>query len=173
MKYFIGFWERLCGMLGLSLSFNTSTEKMHNRAIKLAHKGNGESKFLESMIIWIDITASRYWWCQLDTYRIATKQSQSTMHTITKRHLQQSDFENPVPEHFLEELNARIDSKDLEGVKNILPEGFLQRRILCCSYKTFQNMYFQRKTHKLPEWSKFLDTIVEQLDHPEFVVKSE
>lgn len=160
-------------LLGLSLSFNSGMDKMPERARKLAHKHGGHNKFLEMIMIWMDVTAPRMWWQQADTYRISTKQSESTMHTLMKKLPDQENFIRPIPLTLLCLLRSYIREGNFTTAKDILPEGFLQRRIWLVSYKTFQNMYFQRKTHKLPEWSKFLDTIVEQLDHPEFVVKSE
>ena len=54
-------------------------------ALKLAPKDGGHNKFLESMQVWIDINAPRYWWSEFDTYRVGTsKQSASTMHTLVK-----------------------------------------------------------------------------------------
>jgi hypothetical protein len=41
-----------------------------------ATKDGGHNKFLESMQIWLDVNAPRYWWSEADTYRIgSTKQS--------------------------------------------------------------------------------------------------
>ena len=49
---------------------------------KLHDKDEGHNKFLESIIIWAEVTAPRYWWQEADTYRLSTKQSESTMHTL-------------------------------------------------------------------------------------------
>lgn len=59
--------------------------KLAKVALKLAPKDGGHNKFLESMQVWIDINAPRYWWSEFDTYRVGTsKQSASTMHTLVK-----------------------------------------------------------------------------------------
>lgn len=139
-------------------------------ARNLAGKGRGHDKFLESIQVWLDITAARYWWQEFDTYRVGTtKQSESTMHTITKREFTQNDFEYPLPEFFLEHLNALRRAcihADGEGrdalflaIKAVLPEGFLQRRVVCTNYKVLQNMILQRRTHRLPEWKQFIEHI--------------
>ena len=65
-------------LLGLSLSYGTTIERAEEVAKKIASKNGGHNKFLESIIMWIDVTAPRYWWSQMDTYRMMTKQSQST-----------------------------------------------------------------------------------------------
>lgn len=162
-----GFEEAL---LGLSLSFNSEPSK--RVADKLAWKGGGESKFLESIVVWIDLDAPRYFWQQLDTYRIGvTKQSESTMHTILRGSLSDSDFEEGCWYPLLKELNFRISLKDFRWVKRNLPESFLQRREICVNYKTLQNMCMQRATHKLPEWQLFIKELVAQIEHPDYVYK--
>lgn len=159
-------------MLGLSLSYNKEIkngDEMFAVAKKLASKDGGHNKFLESIVIWIDITAPRYWWQQFDTYRIGiTKQSDSTMHTIMKRPLTQEDFETPIPEYLLMLLNAYIVQKNFDAIKNILPEGFLQRRVVCTNYKVIRNIIKQRETHKLKEWQVFC-SMREQLNTPELL----
>ncbi len=61
-------------LLGLSLSYDS--EPNIKVANQLAHKQGGHNKFLESIVVWLDITAPRYWWQEFDTYRIGiTKQS--------------------------------------------------------------------------------------------------
>ena len=171
-------------MLGISLSFNSTIEKSYQVAKSLAHKQGGHNKFLESIQLWIDVDAPRDWWQNADTYRLSTKQSESTMHTITKRLLNQDDFENDIYACTLVCLNYDIalyqrsvenELKDSLSfnIKNNLPEGFLQRRIWNMSYKCLQNIYNQRKNHKLPQWHRFLDTVLSQIEHPEFIIKPE
>ena len=125
---------------------------------------------MESMIVWLDVRAPRFFWQGADTYRISTKQSESTMHTIMRRELTQDDFQDGVDSIVLGRVNDFIRAKDFQAVKRHLPESFLQRRVWCMSYKTLQNIWYQRHDHKLPEWKEFLDQIVEQLAHPEYVV---
>ena len=133
-------------------------------AYKLTHMQGGHNKFLESIQLWLDVTAPRYWWQEFDTYRVGTtKQSESTIHTISRRPLEQKDFEQPIPEAMLSVLNGKILYTPLEEVKNILPEGFLQRRIVNTNLKTLQNMYQQRKNHKLVQWHDFFIAIAEAL----------
>jgi len=85
-------------LLGLSLSFEQDPADMPRVAQKLAFRGDGHNKFLESIVLWLDITAPRYWWQQFDTYRAGvSKQSASTMHTMTRRALTQEDFEHSIP----------------------------------------------------------------------------
>jgi len=166
-----GFEEAL---LGISLSYDTEYDilKQYKVAKKLAPKDLAHNKFLESMQVWIDITAARYWWQQFDTYRVGTtKQSGSTMHTIMRRNLKQDDFEKPIYPSTLDNLNHLIRIKDFDQLKNELPEGFLQRRIVATNYKVLRNMILQRGTHKLKEWQFFLYTVRSQVEHKGFLPK--
>ena len=126
-------------LLGLSLSFNRSVEGMPQVAQRLCDKDDGHNKFLESIVVWLDITAPRYWWQQEATYRIGiTRQSESTMHTILRKELTAQDFINSIPVQTLDRLNKLIKDELFEQLKNELPEGFLQRRIICTNYKGIQ-----------------------------------
>ncbi len=155
-------------MLGLSLSYNQPIENMPAVACKLIPKGGSHIKFLESIAVWLDITAARYWWQQFDTYRVGvTKQSGSTMHTLMKRELDFDDFET-MTAHVLTAINWHIRNSDPLLVKAILPEGFLQRRIVCTNYGTLRRVLIQRHHHKLHEWTTFRQAILAQVEHPEF-----
>lgn len=77
--------------LGLShgktsdIDFNKFNEDiMTDRADKNAPLGHGHNKFLESIQAWIKLTMPRFMWSEMDTYRLMTKQSDSTMHTLLK-----------------------------------------------------------------------------------------
>ncbi len=157
-------------MLGLSLSYLQDPARMETVAEMLRFKPDGHNKFLESIVVWLDITAPRYFWQQFDTYRVGvTKQSESTMHTMTRRPLEQTDFEHPIPEAHLQHLNRHIAQQGWEEAKRDLPESFLQRRIVCTSYMTLQRMVRQRTTHRLPEWHRFIAEVVAQAKHPELL----
>ena len=139
-------------------------------AQKLRFKGDGHNKFLESIAVWMDIDAPRYFWQQFDTYRIGvTKQSESTMHTMTARALQQDDFEHPIPEAHLQHLNKLIADEQWQTAKWDLPESFLQRRIVCLNYMILQRMIRQRESHRLTEWRTFIDEVFRQVEHAELL----
>ena len=173
-------------MLGLSLSYNQTIENMPNVVSRLLKRdlNGGELKFLEQIMVWIDISATRYFWQEFDTYRVGIqdnplpdcgykinvpKQSESTMHTILKRPLQQNDFENGIYEATLTRLNDDIKNKEFFRVKDNLPEGFLQRRIMMISYKTLINILRQRANHKLPAWHHFNEYLITNLEQKEII----
>lgn len=140
---------------------------------RLCDKEDGHNKFLESMQLWISINAPRFLYSEIDTYRISTKQSESTMHTLTKRDLTQNDFEYNIPSFYLDHLNKRVkkvreNKIEIDILKNDLPEGFLQTRIWNMSYKTLRNIIKQRRKHKLPQWRMFCDYMLRNIKHKEY-----
>ena len=168
---------------GLALSYKDSSlcdtkwwddskqTKMRKIAKALAKKGGGHSKFLESIVVYLDINAPRYWWSEFDTYRIGvTKNSESTMHKLTKRPVTHSDFDTPISECTLIEINDAISAKlPINQIKGKLPESYLQRRIVCTNYKVLQNIVWQRRNHKLPEWQYFNRRLKQSLLHWEYI----
>ena len=148
------------------------TGKLKEIASKLCKAGAGEDKFLRQVVCWWDVRAPRYWWAEADTFKVGTvAQSESTMHTIMRRPLEDSDFEKPVPPPVLESVNrfvklyrdARPETKQewFLDLKNVLPEGFLQRRIWTLNLANMKNIYRQRKNHRLPQWHAVCDAFVE------------
>ena len=169
---------------GIGLSYNIKDkERLKKVAFKLTDKDGGHNKFLESMVVWLEIRASRFFWQEADTYRVGTtKQSESTIHTITKKTLDENDFTENVYYGFIDYLNELIHdyrkaTDDMEKdfifrcIKENLPEGFLQTRIVCTNYKTLRNMIWQRKNHKLVEWHMFIDELSHQLEHSDILFK--
>jgi len=157
-------------LTGLALSYNKDYRDMWPVADKLANKDNGENKFLESVCVWLDIDAPRYWWLQFDTYRIGvTKQSSSTMHTIMNQPVTQDNFEGEIPQNIIDCINAAVEAGEFGVVKRILPEGFLQRRVVCTNYKALRGIVAQRWSHRLPEWQTFCRAILAGVDRPEYI----
>jgi hypothetical protein len=163
---------------GLSLSWHTPRatllpwDRAKAVADRLAFRDGGHNKFLESIVTWWDITAPIFWWAQADTYRLSTKQSESTMHTLLKRELIPEDFEYPIPEEHLTALNELLEAADgVEHIKNWLPAGYLQRRVWVLNYKNLQNIVQQRHNHRLPQWDTFCSAIKDQINHPEWIFK--
>lgn len=151
---------------------DAARQRAKKRAPLLAPKEGGHNKFLESIVLWIDVEASRAWWSEFDTYRVGTtKQSESTMHTLAKR--------GPIPEDFEEGTHYAVfdafcrvwhEAKgDVTVLKMNLPEGFLQRRIVCTNYKVLRNIIAQREGHRLKWWGVFISAVKAQVQHPEYL----
>jgi hypothetical protein len=161
--------------LGFSLSFNSTVERAKEILPKYAFGISGENKFLRIMQVWLDVDIPRLMWQEADQYKIAgTTLSESTMHTISKRLLNQDDFEINISDELISIINYKIEqyqNKEISilELKSYLPEGFLQRRIWNLNYATIQNIVIQREWHKLSLWKTFINELVCQLDFPEFV----
>jgi len=180
-------------LLGLSLSFYDHREDIATwwngdkklravrRASALAFKGGGHNKFLESIQVWIYIKAARCFWSEFDTYRVGiTKNSSSTMHTLDKREVTIDDFEIGTSLQSIEAFNkCLIDYKNVESIyykditrlKNNLPESWLQERQVSVNYMTLQNILRQRDGHRLYYWDTFRESVLEQVEHPELLLK--
>ena len=123
--------------------------------------GGGHNKFLEMITMTLDITAPRFWWSEFDTYRVGvTKLSESTMHNLLHKQITNYDFEEQIPQMIIDHLNnLRLlcgSKNDIATMKNALPDGYLQRRIVGINAKCLKNIYEQRKNHRLPQWKMFI-----------------
>lgn len=178
-----GYEEALRGM-AYSYYDNTGdpdewwTNERYSKAIKRAHllvgKGAGHDKFLRQIMLWVDINAPRFWWSEFDTYKVGTvAQSTSTMHTL-KKGVTEEHFEYQMDEGLLWSFNHGIEAclKGAGGIaaaKSILPEGFLQRRIVTLNYAVLRAIIEQRHDHRLPQWQTFINFINSQCEHPELL----
>ena len=173
-------------LFGLSLSYRTLTPleingtkryfdddqhflKLCKIAETLAFKQGGHNKFLESMQVWLLIRGSLSFWKQFDTYRVGTtKQSESTMHTLKKRELTENDF---TKETFC--IPTITQNFSIDEMRDSLPSGFLECRVVNTNYKTLQNIIHQRKNHKSKKWNTFIEMLLKQVQHPEFLINKE
>lgn len=148
-------------------------DRAEQRAPKLASMDGGHNKFLESIGLYIDIEAPRAFWSEFDTYRVGTtKQSESTMHTLSKRGPRRTDFEEGTHDSVINAFHAvwQESGGDINTLKMNLPEGYLQRRMVCTNYKVLRNIIIQREGHRLKGWKVFCEEIRNQVAHPEFLV---
>lgn len=156
--------------------WESKKDRAYQRAAKLAHMDGGHNKFLESVQVWLDVDACRSFWSQMDTYRSGvTKQSDSTMHTLAKRPPADSDFEEGTDKRVIELFKVlwEENKKDVTVLKDNLPEGYLQRRMICTNYKALRNIIMQRKDHRLKHWRTFCEEVLHQVEHPEFLTPTE
>lgn len=157
-------------LYGISLNKNQDEIKMPEVALKLSPHDYGHNKFLEQIMVWMVVNAPRYWWQEADTFRLSSKSSQSTMHTILKNVLTAENFEcQDIDCIDMEYLNNLLSMKALVTLKRKLPEGFMQKRMWMMSYKTLRNIIIQRRHHLLPHWKHFISTILTEVQHPELL----
>lgn len=168
--------------------FNKIGEKDMDLAIRLVKYGEPHCKFLRMIHAQVCITAPLYWWKEIDQYKIGTTtNSTSTMHKlastpITRDCFEMDDFKN-LEGNFLVQDNGSDDTdgvwyeliENLEWLRwkynetkdkrywkeliRLLPESWLQTRMIDFNYSTIRNIYSQRKNHKLEEWHAFCDWV--------------
>lgn len=170
-------------LLGMALSYYDHAEPLetwwddekkqraYKRATSLAFRGGGHNKFLESIQVWVFVQGSRGWWSEMDTYRVGTtKQSASTMHTLSKRLTTAADYEEGASPLVIGAFNTVLaQNPDITTLKSNLPEGWLQERVICTNYKCLQNIVAQRHNHRLRHWHTFCTEIVNQVQHPRWL----
>lgn len=148
----------------------------YDLAKRLCQAGSPEhAKFLRQIEVWVNITAPRFWWQEEATYKIGTTEnSQSTMHTLIRDGVKYEDIDfyftenekaNNAMHNYLDAINEVIEvyktleageTKELyfEKIKAMLPEGFIQTRMVSLNYEVLRNMYRQRKSHRLRGWKE-------------------
>ena len=146
-------------------------------AKRLRKAGSDHRKYMRQIFVSVDITAPLYWWKEYDTYKVATvAHSTSTMHKIHSKPFTRADFSH---DHMSEEALAALDSmigvleqlrlrfvetKDKQAwysMIQLLPESYEQLRTCTFNYETLVHIYFARRDHKLEEWHRFCDWILE------------
>lgn len=165
-------------------------EKDLKLASTLAHSSHkSDGKFLRMIHVQFDILAPLYWWKEMDQYKVATTtNSSSTMHTIALQEFDISDFST---DHLISENDLSSSSvmarlvdvlnywrkRYLETKKKeywwqmiqLLPSSYNQLRTWDADYQTLQNIYNERKDHKLDEWRAFCKAI-EALPYSELII---
>lgn len=118
----------------------------------LVKRGEEHCKALRGLIVYAEILAPRYWWVEMDTYRIGSERlsSESTMHIQGKG----------------------LSTEELVKMKSELKEGTIQKRAQYFSYPTLRRIYFQRRNHRLPIWHDFCAWI-ESLPYAEELITCE
>lgn len=158
-------------------------------AKRLRKAGSDHRKYMRQIFVSVDITAPLYWWKEYDTYKVATvANSTSTMHKIHSKPFTRADFSH---DHMSEEALAALDSmigvleqlrlrfvetKDKQAwysMIQLLPESYEQLRTCTFNYETLVHIYFARRDHKLEEWHRFCDWILELPYAKELIVGEE
>ena len=148
---------------------------------KLIVSGDSHSKVMRMATVWLDLTMPRYWWSEADQCKVGfVTMSESTAHKLLdnlkagrvdiESNFEYTDSSKDAVQWMLEEMIVQAnEGASTEELKQMLPESFLQRRIVCTNYQTLRHIYFDRRNHRLPIWHKFLDELLRQLPFPEFV----
>ncbi len=145
------------------------TDKTQEICNALIASGDEHAKLVRFINAHMEIRAPRFWWAQMDTYRIGTNMySGSTMHNMPQD-LGPEDFVDGTPPAIIRAFNEVV--KETLGnnmlmlsrrekhhrIKCALPEGFMQTRIMQFSYQTLRRIWRQRHNHRMREWQEFIE----------------
>ena len=167
----------------MSVDNSNLTDEITPTVAKLfnAKQGSGHDNALKGIIVQFDLTMTCKMSVELERYHfIDFISSQSTMHRITKFDLDKAYIKYVdkrvinIMKEKVYEYNDLLDhgfkaSEDLmkERYLEILytnPCGFQLTARMTTNYQQLKTMYFQRRTHLLPEWNEFCDWC-EKLPH--------
>jgi hypothetical protein len=139
-------YEEPCFQSESECFFNEKDLHLMSTLIK---RGDEHAKTIRGIMVYAEINAPRFWWQEMDTYRIGTDRlsSESTMHIQGKG----------------------LSTEELVKMKSELTEGTMQKRIQVFSYQALRRIYIQRRNHRLPHWQAFC-TWVEMLPFAEQLI---
>lgn len=105
----------------------------------LVKRGDSHAKCLRGLIVYMEIEAPVYWWCEAECYRAGHERlsSASTMHVDCKG----------------------LVGDELVKAKSEIPMGKMLKKIDMFSYQCLRNIVKQRHDHRLPEWREFVETL--------------
>lgn len=106
----------------------------------LLKRGDEHAKCLRGIVVWCEINAPRYWWQEMNTYKVGAEglSSESTMHVDCRG----------------------LSGEDLVKAKESITEAHMQKRVMMFNYQTLRRIYKQRINHRLPQWQLFCDWII-------------
>ena len=150
-------------------------------ACKLIRGGTEHRKFLRQIFTALYIDAPMYWWAEFDTYKIGTtRNSTSFMHTGLKEPFRLDQFEHSKDtlawnllidnlNELREEYGKTKDPDTFDELRSMLPSGVIYGSSITMSYENVLNIIHQRKNHKLREWHKLCDALMDLPYVKEFV----
>ena len=142
-------------------------------ACKLIRGGTEHRKFLRQIFVSLYIDAPMYWWAEFDTYKIGTtRNSTSFMHTGLKEPFRLDQFEHSKDTltwnllinnlNGLREKYSKTKDPDIfDELRSMLPSGVIYGSSVTISYENVLNILHQRKNHKLREWHKLCDRLLD------------
>lgn len=169
----------------MSVDIATLSSDITDRTINLASSkmGEGHDNFLNGIIVQFDLTYTVKAWTEAERYHFFDfVSSQSTMHRITKFDLDNAyiDYVDPRVIEIMKEKVDEYNRIDFEWKTGLTPQcveiqqehieemkrryleilytnpcGFKLTARMTTNYRQLKTMYYQRKTHRLPEWRVF------------------
>lgn len=102
----------------------------------LVKRGDEHAKVIRGLVVYAEINAPVYLWCELETHRYGHERlsSESTMHIDCKG----------------------LFGEDLVKAKQEISMGKMLRKVDMFSYQCLRNIVRQRYNHRLPQWHEFI-----------------
>lgn len=160
----------------MAVDINKLTTEATTRTTSLfsAKQSSGHDNALKGIIVQFDMRFSNKMSVELERYHfIDFISSQSTMHRITKFELK-SQCNEYVDDRIINIIQEMIDvyngleDKNSEFAKDLylrilynVPSGFELTAGFTTNYQQLKTMYWQRRTHRLPEWREFCKWVEE------------
>ena len=143
---------------GIMINISNKDLKLLQTLVK---RGDEHAKSARLINVTASISAPLFWWSEENTYTAGVTRgcSESTIHTLKKESISNENFEYPLYESELDQIQDSIDHESIEIIKNRLPCGYLQTRVINYNYQTLRRIWLQRRDHKLPQWKIFIDWI--------------
>ncbi len=182
----------------MAVDLSAVDETVTERTVQLAQAetGSGHDNFLNGVIVQFDLTFTNKAWVEAERYHFLDfVSSQSTMHRIMRFDLDRVYNEYVDPRiiaimkektRAYNELKADIkalreEGKDTTTLDDLAaqqylevlysnPAGFKLTARMTTNYRQLKTIYFQRRTHRLPEWRAFCEWI-ETLPRSEFITR--
>lgn len=169
-------------------------EKDLDLAHRLLSTGtDSDSKFLRSISVYTELTAPVYYLAELDTYKIGTvRNSSSLQHTGAKRDFTISDFTtDPMYPHdvkIMQETWAKLietinllrqmyketnDYHYFRLMRQLMPMSFNYTISWTANYQVLRTIYFQRRNHRLKEWTDNFIPWIESLPYAKDLITYE
>lgn len=141
-------------------------KKLTKTAIKSGNSAH--SNYLVGIKVSFDVTYPQYWSLEFQRYHFADiVTSSSKMHRLCKMDLKKACNEY-VDDKIIALLQEKVDAynndPNYENFMSMIsncPMGLQLFMRVSTNYKQLQNIYFQRKNHKLKEWGTFCKFIEE------------
>ena len=176
----------------MAVDHNKTNSEITDRTKSLGRTGMGEGhdNFLSGIVVNFDLTITNKMWVEAERYHFfQIVSSQSTMHRISKIGENRYNFDSHVDPRTLSVLNEKIaeynrlsslvtpsdlnvtqkrDELLKEAYLDILmnvPAGLKLTARISTNYRQLKTIYYQRKTHRLPEWRKFCNWMETELPH--------
>ena len=180
-----GFNESVrAGKYPMAIDTDKCSSEITSRTNSLANapRGTGHDNFLKGIVVQFDLKMTCKMSVELERYHfIDFVSSQSTMHKITQFNLGDSYIEY-VDQRCIDvikekvEIYNKLEDKNSEEAKELYleilysnPCGMQLTARMTTNYQQLKTIYYQRKTHRLPEWKAFCKWI-ESLPHAEFII---